>query len=111
MAFNVIVDGVGIGQGTHVSVYALIVQGEYDRKLKWPFLGTVTFTLLNQLEDCNHHTHKMVFIKGYNAKVGSTWGEHEFISHSELGHDSIRNTQYLKEDILYFKVTVTVDSA
>ncbi len=111
MAFNVIVDGVGSDQGTHVSVYALIVQGEYDQELKWPLPGSVTVTLLNQLEDCNHHTEKIHFEKSDNAKVGSTWGLSDFIPHSELGHDPIRNTQYLKDDTLYFKVSVNVESA
>ncbi len=28
--------------------------GEYDSQLNWPLLGSVTFTLLNQLEDKIH---------------------------------------------------------
>ncbi len=43
------VNGIGDGKGNHVSVYACLMKGEYDDSLTWPFLGTVTFELLNQL--------------------------------------------------------------
>ena len=31
-----------------------------------------------------------------------------FIPHSALGHDPVKNTQYLKDDTLYFRVFVEV---
>ena len=56
-------NGWGSGKGTHVSVHAPILKGEYDVELKWPLLGRVTFTLLNQLEDANHHTRKILLTR------------------------------------------------
>ena len=32
-----------------ISVYACLVQGEYDDRLRWPFRGAITIQLLNQL--------------------------------------------------------------
>ncbi len=95
MALRVYANGNGVGEGTHVSVFALIVEGKHDSQLSWPLLGSVTITLLNQLEDKKHHT-----------RVGDNWGLYKFIPHSALGHDPIENTQYLKDDTLYFRVLV-----
>jgi TNF receptor-associated factor 4 len=108
MALAVHADGSGDGTGTHVSVHTLVVEGEHDAGLKWPFVGKVTFTLLNQLEDKNHHTNSMALETTNNAHVGTTWGEPQFILHSSLAHDLVRNTQYLKDDTLYFRMTVEV---
>ena len=38
-------------KGTHVSVFACLMKGDNDDSLFWPFTGTVTIELLNQLEE------------------------------------------------------------
>ena len=93
-----------------MSVYAYLLEGAYDASLSWPFMGTVTFTLLNQLVDDNHHSGTLEYETSYNTNVGSLWGKPQFISHSALSHDPVKNTQYLKNDTLYFRVTMTVGS-
>ena len=110
MCIRVVPNGDGSGSGTHVSVYAKLLEGAYDASLSWPFMGTVTFTLLNQLADDNHHSHIFEFTTKYNANVGSNWGYGQFISHSALSHDPVKNTQYLKNDTLYFRVTVKANN-
>ena len=108
MCIKVVPNGDGSGFGTHVSVYAKLQEGAYDASLSWPFMGSVTFMLLNQLADNNHHSGMLKYETKYNANVGSYWGKPQFISHSALSHDPVKNTQYLKNDIFYFRVTVTV---
>ena len=108
MAIRVFTNGDGSCKGTHVSVNAPILDGKYDTELKWPFVGKVTFSLLNQLEDYNHVTHILPIDLECNATVGKCWGFKEFIPHSELAHDPVENTQYLKDDTLYFRVSVEV---
>ena len=108
MSLMVIVNGYGPGEGTHVSVHAPILEGEYDAELKWPFVGEVTYTLLNQLEDSNHHTRTLSIGTTHNAQVGDRWGIPQFIPHSALTEDPVKNTQYLKDDTLYFRVSVQV---
>ena len=71
-------------------------------------MGKVTLTLLNQLEDRNHYSDSMVLDINDNAEVDDDWGFHSFIPHSALVYDSVKKTQYLKDDILYFRVTVEV---
>jgi TNF receptor-associated factor 4 len=108
MALAVDANGYDDGKGTHVSVYAPLLEGEHDAELKWPFIGEVTVTLLNQLEDKNHHTKTLSLDATRNARVGSTWGFPTFIRHSAPAHDPVKNTQYLKDDTLYFRVSVKV---
>ncbi len=94
--------------GTHVSIFALFIPGEYDSELAWPFVGKITFSLLNQLEDENHIEKVLSFGVSHDVwpkDIGR--GVLKFAPHSELGHDPVRNTQYLKDDTLYFRVSVT----
>jgi hypothetical protein len=106
MALRVDAIGNGDGEGTHVSVFTLIMKGLHDAELEWPFIGKVTFTLFNQLEDKNHHISSMFFNTADNAIVGGAWGKSQFIRHSALAHDPLRNIQYLKDDTLHFKMIV-----
>ena len=50
MCFSVYASGLSEGKGTHVSVFAHLMRGEFDDNLKWPFRGDVTIAMLNQLE-------------------------------------------------------------
>ena len=112
MAVRVYANGHGDSKDTHVSVYAVILEGKYDAGLKWPFIRKVHFTLLNQLEDKNHYNRTVPFTAVANKHVGSeVYGYHQFIPHSLLAHDPVKNTQYLKDDTLYFRVSVDPEVA
>ena len=51
MFIKVDVNECGAGNGTHVSVFTKILEGQYGDQLHWPFLGNITYELLNQLAD------------------------------------------------------------
>ena len=107
MAIEVYANGSGGGKGTHVSVFAAFLKGKYDAQLKWPFIGKVTFTLLNQLEDNNHNRYTMKLTAEHNVQAGRpVWGNGRFIRPSALDYDAAKNTQYLKDDTLYFRMSV-----
>ena len=55
MGIRVDANGYDNAKGTHVSVFANLIKGDNDDSLTWPFTGSVTVELLNQLEDKNHH--------------------------------------------------------
>ena len=94
-----------------MSVYACLLKGENDDKLSWPFVGEVTITLLNQLEDKNHFSKTLnVTVEQPVGGNGNCCGFIEFIPHSELGYNQEKNTQYLKDDTLYFRISVKVAS-
>ena len=100
--------GTATGKGTHVSIFGQFLEGKNNKELTWPFVGEITFTLLNQLEDKNHHIATADVTSDKNVKVRhgafDNWGLPCFISHSDLTRTS--SAQYLKDDTLYFKVLV-----
>ena len=108
MYIMVYANGDDDGKGTHISVYAMVEKGDFDYKLKWPFVGDVTLTLLNQLEDKNHCEDTINVTSGCNVRAGQGRGYHKFILHSSLGFNGVKNTQYLKDNTLYFMVSVSV---
>ena len=70
----------------------------------------ITITLLNQLEDENHHTRTILLLQdnkagrvvvGERSRTGN--GFFEFISYSQLDHGA---AQYLRDDCLYFQIKV-----
>ncbi len=107
MKIRVEANGSRKGSGTHVSVFACIVKGKYDDDLNWPFVGDITFQLLNQLEDKNHYSKILNITSYYNMTIfsNSCWGLAQFYSIHSLLHDSTSTTQYLKNDTLYFRVS------
>ena len=111
LVLRVDANGCGGGAGTHVSVFCAVKKGQYDDELKWPFNGKVIYTLLNQLHDEKHHTAYSDFknqeLNDPTMKPGGIGrGRPEFIHHSLLAHNSENGTQYLKDDTLYFGVSV-----
>jgi hypothetical protein len=48
MCARIYLNGDGMGKNTHVSLFFVIMRGEYDGLLKWPFRQKVTFILLDQ---------------------------------------------------------------
>ncbi len=108
MEIEVDANGYGEGEGSHVSVFVYVIEGEYDAELNWPFVGIVTIKLLNQLEDKNHHSIEVTFTPEDNIHAGGTWGRPAYISHPQLSRDSVSNTQFLKDDNLYFRISVEV---
>ncbi|GAA6083271.1 TNF receptor-associated factor 1, partial [Tachysurus ichikawai] len=42
------INGDGVGKGTHMSLFFVIMRGEYDPLLSWPFKHKVTFFLIDQ---------------------------------------------------------------
>ena len=114
MKMRVDPNGCGASKGTHISVYAKVLDGKYDDDITWPFQGKVTLDLLNQLENTNHYTRNI--LSGgpgnedkYNKHMrpgGTGLGTRTFIPHSQLGRNPAKNTQYLKDDTLYFRVSI-----
>ena len=106
MAIRVYPNGHATGRNTHVAVYAVFLEGRYDSELEWPFIGDITLTLLNQLEDKNHYQMMAPATAADNRQVGTAWGKPQFIPLSALGYDPVKKTQYLKDDTLYFRMSV-----
>ena len=114
MCLSVDANGQGKGQGTHVSVFVHLMRGDNDDNLKWPFKGTIKVSLLNQLEDGQHHTAEpwspdddvSEDISGRVTKGerAAGWGIVVFIPNKDLKYCGNKNCQYLKDNTLFFRV-------
>ena len=119
MCLNVVANGIGDGRGTHVSMFACLMRGEFDQYLKWPFQGSVVIQLCNKLEDKYHCGDTIDFNKrtdpnntsrvtsGERAEGG--WGTHALVAHSDLNFNPANNCQYLKDGCFHFRI-ITVES-
>ena len=110
MCLRVVANGCGAGEGTHVSVYTNLMRGEFDSHLKWPFRGTITIQLVNQLEDKEHLTDPNPYSDAppesaqVDGERSDGWGLLKFLPHSKLGLSVANNRQYLKDDCLIFRI-------
>ena len=48
MCLRLYIMGDGIRKGTHLSLFFVVMRGEFDNILQWPFTHKVTFKLINQ---------------------------------------------------------------
>ena len=117
MCLSVDAGGYADGKGTHISAFLYLMAGENDENLEWPMRGTFSIEMLNQEKDGNHKQYSTYFdetdAKDHNSKVtegrGSTgWGKVKFVEYQDLENELLPpQTQYLKDDTLYFRVTMT----
>ena len=99
--------------GNSISVGAFLMKGDYDDSLPWPFTGTLGVQLLNQLDDNSHSDStkfngcatncRRVFSEDL-CKSGS-WA-YNCMHHRILSYDANRKCQYLKDDCLFFRLTL-----
>ena len=103
-------------RGTHIAVFVCLMRGEFDNYLQWPFRGSVTVQLLNQLEDRNHADFTIHFTqmtlnsaagRVTTGERGETWNlfQNKFLSYDALSYNCAKKTLYLDKDCLHFRVT------
>lgn len=51
--------GDGLGRGTHLSLFLVIMESEYDDFVEWPFQKTIKFKLINQKDGSKDHVKQM----------------------------------------------------
>ena len=96
----------------NVGVSALQLEGDHDDKLKFPARLTITLELLNQHRDQDHHRRDIqcrVPKRGMRLPVGiDIPPTYTFIPHADLEWNPCKQTQYLKNDCLKFRITEIV---
>lgn len=99
-------NGDGNGKGTHVSMFFVIMKGEYDALLPWPFNQKVHFRLLDQdkihdVLDAFRPDPNCASFKRPTSDMNAASGCPTFVSHSEL-----RQGGFVRDDTMFIKVTV-----
>ena len=106
MCIKAYLNGDGKGYNTHVSLYFIIMEGENDAVLKWPFDYKVSLILVDQ----NHRRHIVQTFRPTtennnsqrplsNITVAFSWPQ--FAKLSVLDDDA-----YVKDDVLFLKCVV-----
>ncbi|XP_078239060.1 TNF receptor-associated factor 5 isoform X2 [Pogona vitticeps] len=102
-------NGDGSGKGTHVSLYFVVMRGEFDSLLPWPFKQKVTLMLLDQSGKKNHIVETFKADPNSNSfkrpegEMNVASGCPRFVPHTLL--ESGKST-YIKDDTLFLKVVV-----
>ena len=106
MCIRAYLNGDGSGEGTHLSIFFVLMKGEYDPLLQWPFEPKVSLILVDQ----DHKKHLVQTFK-LNAQSSSfqrpstdmnvASGCPEFADLTVLD-----NTSYTKDDVMYIKAIV-----
>jgi hypothetical protein len=107
MCARMFLNGDGNGRGTHLSLFFVILRGEYDALLKWPFTQKVTFTLVDQSElkehvidafrpDPNHLSFQRP-VSEWNVSSGLP-------IFCPLGKLRSTNHEYIKDNTMYIEI-------
>ena len=93
------------GEGTHVAVWLCSVARQFDGTLPWPAKATFTLQLLNQHRDQDHVTvtRRIEWEKPTDYKLVGLFSA-TFIRLAELGWNAEKQTKYLHEDCLRFRM-------
>ena len=108
MCLRVYCGGVGVGKGTHVSMYACLLKGEDDDSLEWPFCGDITVEVLNWHGDHDHYKNVLSLNSDTHARVmtevtsPSGRGKLQFMPLSTL------SSKYLEEECMRIRVSSVV---
>ena len=99
--------GDGMGRGTHLSLFLVMMKSEYDDILQWPFQKKIKFKLINQKNRSKDHVEQM-FPDKYsssfqkpNQELNIASGCPRFISLDRLEPEG-----FLKNGNLFFEVQI-----
>ncbi len=104
--------GDGNARRTHISLFFLIMKGEYDAILKWPFHYKVTFCLLDQtgnnrhIIDSFHPDVKSNSFQRPKDQANTASGIPKFFPLPMLLQD---DNAYVREDTLYIKIIIALN--
>ena len=104
---RVYINGDGMGKGTHMSLFFVVMRGDYDDLLQWPFIQKVTLLMLDQetharnISDTFRPDPTSSSFKKPTCNMNIASGCPLFVSQSVL-----ETPKYIKNDTLYIKVIV-----
>ena len=106
MCARIYLNGDGMGRGTHISIFFVVMRGEYDALLRWPFRQKVTFMLLDQdnvehVIDAFRPDPSSSSFQRPRRETNIASGCPMFCSLAELN-----NHAYVRDDTMFLKIIV-----
>ena len=103
-------NGDGNGHGTHLSLFFVLMRGEFDSLLQWPFRQKVTLTLLDQNRSNNPPRHVTENFRPDRGSSSFQRPRQEMNVASGcpmfLPLECVRDSSYIKDDTIYLKIIV-----
>ena len=106
MCARIYLNGDDMGRGTHISVFFVVMRGQYDAILRWPFRQKVTFMLLDQdnvehVIDAFRPDPNSSSFQRPRRETNIASGCPMFCSLTELN-----NHAYVRDDTMFLKIIV-----
>ena len=103
---KIYMNGDGFGKGSHLSLFFVVMKGDYDSLQTWPFQKKITLMLLDQgngdhIVDAFHSDPQSSSFQRPKSDMNIASGSPMF-----MPIDSLCNRQYIKEDIMFIKIIV-----
>ncbi len=106
MCAKIYMNGDGFGKGTHLSLFFVVMRGEYDALQTWPMQKKITMMLLDQgngdhMIDAFHSDAQSSSFQRPKSDMNIASGSPLFMP---LG--SVNNRQFIKDDVMFIKIIV-----
>ena len=106
MCLRLYIMGDGIGKGTHLSLFFVVMRGEFDNILQWPFTHKVTFKLINQaggrdIVDSFQPDPLSSSFRKPKSDMNIASGCPRFVSHTELERGG-----FIVDDTVFIKCNI-----
>ena len=106
MCLRLYIMGDGIGKGTHLSLFFVVMRGEFDNILQWPFTHKVTFKLINQaggrdIVDTFQPDPMSSYFQKPKSDMNIASGCPRFVSHTELEQGG-----FIVDDTIFIKCMI-----
>ena len=107
MCARIYLNGDGMGKNTHLSLFFVVMRGNYDALLPWPFRQKVTLMLMDQetgrlhLSDSFRPDPKSSSFQRPTAEMNIASGCPMFVNRTVLDDNT-----YKKDDVLFVKIIV-----
>jgi hypothetical protein len=106
MCAKIYMNGDGFGKGSHLSLFFVVMRGDYDALQTWPFQKKITMMLLDQgngdhMIDAFHSDPQSSSFQRPKSDMNIASGSPLF-----MPLDSLNNRQYIKDDVMFIKIIV-----
>jgi hypothetical protein len=110
MCLRLYILGDGIGKGGYMSLFFVLMKGEFDNILQWPFTHKVTFKLLNQgngrdIIDTFQPDPMSTSFRKPKSDMNIASGCPRFVSHEDL-----RGGGFIEDDTVFIKCVVDTNT-
>ncbi|KAI6646155.1 TNF receptor-associated factor 4 [Oopsacas minuta] len=111
LVFKLVINGLGMGRGTHLSVITYQCKGVFDSKLKWPVKFKFTFSVLNQSQDKDHIQFMKLFNFSSPVLASNTTSlEHlvipDLVSYRDMMKASGELLHYILDDKISIRILI-----